>query len=116
MSRILTDLKDDTTDRRESSWPDRRPAAAEGQNRPRRTVETEGGRAARPTAEGNRIDDEQDRKLARLVKVHKKPSNLIPRRSPATIAVSEVATLVSKFVTNRAQAEKLVAEIRKLSE
>ena len=44
---ILTDLKDDTTDRRESSWPDRRPAEAEGQNRPRRTVETEGGRGPR---------------------------------------------------------------------
>jgi Histidine kinase-, DNA gyrase B-, and HSP90-like ATPase len=74
--------------------------------------------AARATAKASRIEDEQDRPrcLARLLKIKKKLSKVTPRRGPATVAVSEVATLVSKFVTNRAQAAKLVAEIRKLTD
>jgi len=72
----------------------------------------------RATAKAGKIEDEQDHKrsLARLAKVQKKLSSLTPRRGPATVAVSEIASLVAKFVTNRAQAEKLIAEIRRLSD
>ncbi len=41
-------------------------------------------------------------------------SALTPRRGPATVAVSEVAKLIAKFVTNREQREKLVMEIKRL--
>jgi hypothetical protein len=72
--------------------------------------------AGRASTKASRIENEPDRKRtqSRLLKTEKKLSKLTPRRGPATVAVSEVANLVSKFVTNRAQAEKLVAEIRKL--
>jgi molecular chaperone HtpG len=72
----------------------------------------------RATAKAHRIEDEQGRKrsLSRLAKLQKKLSNLTPRRGPATVAVSEIASLVAKLVTNRAQAEKLITEIRRLSD
>ncbi|RXG84829.1 ATP-binding protein [Bradyrhizobium zhanjiangense] len=72
--------------------------------------------AVRATAKAGKIEDEQDRKrsLTRLAKVQKKLSALTPRRGPATVAVSEVATLIAKFVTNREQREKLVMEIKRL--
>jgi len=74
--------------------------------------------AVRATAKAGKIEDEQDRKksLARLAKVQKKLSSLTPRRGPATVAVSEVASLIAKFVTSREQREKLVAAIGKLVE
>jgi molecular chaperone HtpG len=74
--------------------------------------------AVRATAKAGKIEDDQDRKksLARLVKVQKRLSGLTPRRGPATIAVSEVASLIAKFVTSHEQREKLVAAIGKLVE
>jgi molecular chaperone HtpG len=72
----------------------------------------------RATAKAGKIEEEQDRKraLARLTRAQKKLSIITPRRGPVTVAVSEIASLVSRFVTNRAQAEKLLAEIRRLSD
>lgn len=72
--------------------------------------------AVRATAKASKIEDEDDRKksLARLAKVQKKLSGLTPRRGPATVAVSEVASLIAKFVTSREQREKLVAALGKL--
>jgi hypothetical protein len=74
--------------------------------------------AVRSTAKAGKIENEQNRKrsLARLVKVQKKLSSLTPRRGPATVAVSEITSLVTKFVTNRSQAERLITEIRRLSD
>ncbi|WP_316197818.1 ATP-binding protein [Bradyrhizobium sp. SZCCHNS2002] len=74
--------------------------------------------AVRATAKAGKIEDEQDRKksLARLAKMQKKLSGLTPRRGPATVALSEVASLIAKFVTSREQREKLVAAIGKLVE
>jgi molecular chaperone HtpG len=74
--------------------------------------------AGRAITKANLIEDEEDRKGAtsRLMRIQKRLSKITPRRGPATVAVSEVATLVSKLVTNRAQAEKLIAEIRRLSD
>ncbi|QQN65279.1 ATP-binding protein [Bradyrhizobium diazoefficiens] len=74
--------------------------------------------AVRAEAKAEKIEDETDRKksLARLAKAQKKLSALTPRRGPATVAVSEVASLIAKFVTSREQREKLVAAIGKLVE
>jgi molecular chaperone HtpG len=74
--------------------------------------------AVRATAKAGKIENEQDRKrsFAKLAKVQKRLSSLTPRRGPATVAVSEITSLVAKFVTNRVQAEKLIAEIRRLSD
>jgi len=74
--------------------------------------------AVRATAKAGKIEDEQDRRksLARLSKMQKKLSGLTPRRGPATVALSEVASLIAKFVTSREQREKLVTAIGKLVE
>ncbi len=67
---------------------------------------------ARAESKAQRIEAkaERERALSRLSKIQKKLSKLTPRRGPATVALSEVSSLISKWVTNRAQAEKLVAE------
>ncbi|MFB6418553.1 ATP-binding protein [Bradyrhizobium tunisiense] len=72
----------------------------------------------RAEGKAQKIDSKPDRQRAldRLAKIRKKLSALTPRRGPATVAISEVAGLISKLVTNRAQAEKLLSEIRRLSE
>jgi hypothetical protein len=72
--------------------------------------------AVRAAAKAGKIEDENDRKrsLLRLAKVQKKLCALTPRRGPATVAVSEVASLIAKFVRSREQREKLVAAIGKL--
>jgi len=74
--------------------------------------------AMRAIAKANKIEDDNDRKrsLASLAKIQKKLSAVTPRRGPATVAVSEVSSLVAKFVTNRSQAEKLLTEIRRLTD
>ena len=62
------------------------------------------------------IDEEatRERLATKLVKLKTKLSKVTPRRGPAVMAFSEASRLVTKFVTNRAQAEKLLQELRKL--
>ncbi|KRQ98836.1 ATP-binding protein [Bradyrhizobium valentinum] len=62
------------------------------------------------------VDDEttRGRLVAKLTKLQVKLSKVTPRRGPAVMALSEASRLVAKLVTNRAQAEKLLQELRKL--
>jgi Histidine kinase-, DNA gyrase B-, and HSP90-like ATPase len=70
----------------------------------------------RAEAKTKQIDDEKSKaKLsAKLSKLQQKLSNVTPRRGPAVMAFSEASRLISKFVTNRAQADKLLQELRKI--
>jgi molecular chaperone HtpG len=62
------------------------------------------------------VDDEKARtKLStKLSRTQSKLSEATPRKGPAVLAFSEASRLVSKFVTNRAQAERLLQELRKI--
>jgi hypothetical protein len=73
--------------------------------------------AARAETKAQRLEDKasRDRALLRLARIRKRLTKITPRRGPATVAISEVANLISKLVTNRAQADKLVSAVRKLS-
>lgn len=62
------------------------------------------------------VDDEavRERLAAKLTKLQAKLSKVTPRRGPAVMAFSEASRLVTKLVTNRAQAEKLLQALQKL--
>jgi molecular chaperone HtpG len=61
---------------------------------------------------GNRRN-ELERRLGQLQGKLKK---LTPKRGASIVAIDELSPLVSKFVTNRAQAEKLMQAVRRLCE
>lgn len=51
----------------------------------------------------------------KLDKLEVRLSSIKPARGPSVVAVNEALALVGKFVTNRAQAQKLVAALQQLS-
>ena len=64
-----------------------------------------------------RIPEVQTRQKfeAALDRLDKKLAKVAPKRGKPVVPYDEVATLVSKFVTNRTQAEKLLDVLRRLS-
>jgi molecular chaperone HtpG len=70
------------------------------------------------TVKARRIEDEATRRdLERaLTRLAKKLTKITPKRGASAVALDEATALVSKLVTNREQAQKLIQRLRKLCE
>jgi hypothetical protein len=58
-----------------------------------------------------KLRHELETKLERLFKILGKRS---PKRGPSAVALDEVTTLVSRLITNRNQANRLIEHLRRL--
>jgi hypothetical protein len=72
----------------------------------------------RAQATSKRIDDESTRTSVetKLRRLQTGLAKVAPKRGASAVALDEACALVSKFVTNRQQADKLIAALRRLCE
>jgi molecular chaperone HtpG len=70
----------------------------------------------RAHSKSRHVEDDalRGRLTAKLAKLETKLSKVTPRRGAAVLAFTEASRLVSRLVSNRAQADKLLQELRKL--
>jgi molecular chaperone HtpG len=70
------------------------------------------------SAKTKRIEDEATRRVLEmsLARLAKKLTKITPKRGASAVALDEATALVSKLVTNREQAQKLIERLRKLCE